>query len=203
MAEWFVTHFILKEDWLKYCVQKVLSAKDHGIRIGSRNMNTRGAVIGYESSDTEAGQRCPSHPFAMPFATPKNTSPVSALLRAMAMSDEEQVRAGSVDCNKKNCDDAVTSSKLRAMLKPLDDWMRLPNENQKSNILTQSVLVTSLGLTEVKDEIQEIISVDGSSVKHFLGEANKKTFTILRFHILTLFIVFAVNYCTKCSLNQS
>ena len=151
-------------------------------------MITEAATIEPGPSETSSDQGCPSHPFAMQFATHKNTSPVSALLRAMAMSGNERVSVNRIDCGSSEEDrqNYPVGLKVVAMLKPLDEWMSLPNENQKSNILGRSVLVTSLGLTKVKDEVQATTSLDGSSVKDFLGEVYRITANMLHFHKLIL-----------------
>ena len=139
-------------------------------------------------SQTGFDRGCSNHPYAMQFATHKNTSPVSALLRAMAMSGDEREKASNPQCGLSDENRQNFSLKVGAMLKHLDEWMSLPNENQKSNILGRSVLVTSLGLARMKEEIQEVTSLDGSSVKDFLGEVCRITANMLHFHKLILYI---------------
>lgn len=118
-------------------------------------------------------------PSAMPFATERNTSPVFALLRVMAMSDEKQVlnisksvEACAVDnlcVNVCNDIDQETQLNAREMLKPIDEWMSRLDESQTSLILRRSKLVTSTGLAATKDDDDEEAPRIGSSVKDLLG----------------------------------
>ena len=139
-------------------------------------------------SQTGFDRGCSNHPYAMQFATHKNTSPVSALLRAMAMSGDEREKASNPQCGLSDENRQNFSLKVGAMLKHLDEWMSLPNENLKSNILGRGVLVTSLGLARMKEEVHEITSLDGSSVKDFLGEVCRITANMLHFHKFILYI---------------
>jgi hypothetical protein len=113
---------------------------------------------------------------AMPFATDCNTSPVSALLRAVAMSDKRDlstnVEANAVDKLSVNfCNDNSQETQLNArqLLKPIDEWMSRLDESQTSLILRRSKLVTSTGLAATKDDDDEEAPQIGSSVKDLLG----------------------------------
>ena len=118
-------------------------------------------------------------PSAMPFATECNTSPVSALLRVMAMIDKKEVdntsaiiEGEALDKKCLNvCNDVAQDTQLNArkMLKPIDEWMSRLDESQTSLILRRSMLVTSTGLAATKDDDDEEAPQMGSSVKDLLG----------------------------------
>lgn len=118
-------------------------------------------------------------PSAMPFATECNTSPVSALLRVMAMIDKKEVDNTSAIIEGKAldkkclnvCNDVAQDTQLNArkMLKPIDEWMSRLDESQTSLILRRSMLVTSTGLAATKDDDDEEAPQMGSSVKDLLG----------------------------------
>lgn len=118
-------------------------------------------------------------PSAMPFATECNTSPVSALLRVMAMIDKKEVDNTSAMIEGKAldkkclnvCNDVAQDTQLNArkMLKPIDEWMSRLDESQTSLILRRSMLVTSTGLAATKDDDDEEAPQMGSSVKDLLG----------------------------------
>lgn len=107
-----------------------------------------------------------SHPCAMKGATEKNTSPVSAFLRALAMSEnryDSKRKADEVDGSE-----GLTQNVL-SMLGPLDEWMSLPEETQGSLILRQSLLVTSPGLIRAKEDDDDETPYSGQAVKDLLG----------------------------------
>jgi hypothetical protein len=115
----------------------------------------------------------------MPFETECNTSPVSALLRVMAMIDKKEVDNTSAIIEGKAldkeclnvCNDVAQDTQLNArkMLKPIDEWMSRLDESQTSLILRRSMLVTSTGLAATKDDDDEEAPQMGSSVKDLLG----------------------------------
>lgn len=109
--------------------------------------------------------------FSMPGATEENTSPISAVLRVLALSDaplhEGVITSGS------NVGLEISSEaghNAAAMLMPLDEWMCQPFEVQGLSILQRSLLVTSPGLVNIKDDEDEDNStMNGSSIKDLLG----------------------------------
>jgi hypothetical protein len=138
-------------------------------------------------------------PSAMPFSTECNTSPVSALLRVMAMRDKRDistvVESNAVDnLNVTVCNDISQEAQLNArqMLKPIDEWMSRLDESQTSLILRRSKLVTSTGLAATKDDDDEEAPQIGSSVKDLLGscsnssleEGNPYNLEVYRFKLL-------------------
>jgi hypothetical protein len=135
-----------------------------------------------DNVEESADEILPSHSFAMPYATKENTSPISALLRVLAMGSQQQNKSAEetelnhqleID-NRKRKYTIVgdeTKNKMRMMLKPLDEWMSQPKEMQGSVILRQCVLVTSPGMRDVKgtEAADEDDNIDGSAVKDLLG----------------------------------
>ena len=120
-------------------------------------------------------------------STEKNTSPVSALLRALAMCEnryDRKRKADEVDGSES------TAQNVHSMLGPLDEWMSLPDENQGSLILRQSLLVTSPGLIRAKEEEDDETPYSGQAVKDLLGlhdlYTNWSISTIWPDHILEL-----------------
>lgn len=120
-------------------------------------------------------------PTAMPFATECNTSPVSALLRVVAMSDKRNISTivdgNAVDklCVNVCNDGQETQLNARKMLKPIDEWMSRLDESQTSLILRRSKLVTSTGLAATKDDDDEEAPQIGSSVKDLLGSCSNSS----------------------------
>lgn len=119
-----------------------------------------------------------NYPFAMPYASKQNTAPISALLRALAMTDFQQQQSlnGSKNSNQKGVKDGKGKgsldgisavSKVRLMLQPLDEWMSQPQEMQSSPILRRCLLVTSPGIQ--KKQVEEETNLEGSTVKDLLG----------------------------------
>jgi hypothetical protein len=117
-----------------------------------------------------------NYPFAMPYASNQNTAPISALLRALAMTDFQQQQSlnGSKSSNQKGMKEGKGSldgisavSKVRLMLQPLDEWMSQPQEMQSSPILRRCLLVTSPGIQ--KKHVEEENALDGSTVSDLLG----------------------------------
>ena len=108
-----------------------------------------------------------SHPCAMEGSTEKNTSPVSAFLRALAMCENRYDRKRKAD----EVDGSEGAPKnVQSLLGPLDEWMSLPDENQGSLILGQSLLVTSPGLIKAEDDdCDDETPYSGQEVKDLLG----------------------------------
>jgi hypothetical protein len=121
-------------------------------------------------------------PSAMPFSTECNTSPVSALLRVMAMRDKSDistvVKSNAIDnlsVTVSNDTSQEAQLNARQMLKPIDEWMSRLDESQTSLILRRSKLVTSTGLAATKDDDDEEASQIGSSVKELLGSYSRSS----------------------------
>lgn len=118
----------------------------------------------------------PNYPFAMPYASKENTAPISALLRALAMTDYQQQQVLKVIKNNnyngkegKGSHEGIGAvNKVRLMLQPLDEWMSQPQEMQSSPILRRCLLVTSPGIQKKQVEEENNI-LDGSTVKDLLG----------------------------------
>ena len=105
-----------------------------------------------------------SRAFTMPGATEGNTSPISSVLRLLALDDVAQAaeitsvsKLGRESCTQAECS-------ALAMLAPLDEWMSQPLELQGLSILRKSLLVSSPGLVSSKET-----EMEGTSVNEFLG----------------------------------
>ena len=106
--------------------------------------------------------------FTMPGATEKNTSPISSVLRLLALDDVLLQAAESTIVSKvgrKSCTEAEYNA--LAMLAPLDEWMIQPLEVSGLSILQKSLLVNSPGLVSSKET-----AMGGASVNDLLGKAN-------------------------------
>lgn len=168
-------------------------------------------------------------PIAMPLATERNTSPVSALLRVLAMSENRlfediptSLHDNATDRQCLNVRNDVAKEALcnaRDMLKPIDEWMSLVEENQTSLILRKSLLVTSTGLAATKDEEDEEASQTGSSVKDLLGRfhiimklSKRDILAVLEFDIKCFYFAISTyltevaaqypTYCENCCINS-
>ena len=110
--------------------------------------------------------------FGLAGVTATNTSPISALLRVLAISNPRQpVKA--IGHSTTIVVDATTEdeSSAYAMLLPLDEWMSHRDKSDMT-VLRNSLLVTSPGMVSIKDdeeEEDEESTVTGTAVKDLLG----------------------------------
>lgn len=124
-----------------------------------------------------------SFPLAMPHATESNTSPLSALVRAYALSSAAPLDGTHSTIGTATATAATTTtsaigdrrSLLRSLLCPIDEWFCSPDATLQSELLRKSLLVTSTGRKAERSKADELKLADVIDPLRAVGRSGRDT----------------------------